>query len=123
MRSREASEKPEAKKPAKKDAPKKAEPVAKNGVLAGSIDLSAIMTEKSMRMQGGNKVVVRVLPSASKHVIAKAVEQLFGVKVLSVTTLISHPKIRRRGITSGLTPKVKKAYVTVDDISKLNVAP
>jgi|SRR3989344_3896147 len=96
---------------------------AHNVVLAGEIGLSVILSERSIAQQAGQTLVVRVLPHATKPVIAKAVEGLFGVKVLSVRTSRLHPKRRQRGTTIGRTQHWKKAYVTVDDISKLNVAP
>lgn len=92
-------------------------------VMAGDIGLSVVLSEKSIAQQASQTVVVKVVPSASKQQIAGAVEDLFAVKVLSVRTMKNHPKIRRRGMTAGLTNNWKKAYVTVDDISKLNVAP
>lgn len=108
--------------PAKKEAKKDAVALGSHA-LAGAIELTAIMTEKSMAAQSQQKLVVRVAPTATKQAIAAAVEQLFGVKVLAVRTLKNHPKIRRRGVSVGRTVNLKKAYVTVDDISKLNVVP
>lgn len=113
----------------KKAAAKKAEkaPEVKAPVMAtisaGMLGLSVVLSEKSIAQQAGNVLVVRVKPEASKPEIAKAIEQLFSVKVLSVRTSRIHPKRRQRGVTIGRTQNAKKAYVTVDDISKLNVAP
>jgi len=120
-----------AKKPARQTAnPSDSQPQAKKQtatgtsvVLAGEIGLSVVLSERSIAQQAGQTLVVRVLPFASKPVIAKAVEGMFGVKVLSVRTSRLHPKRRQRGTTIGRTQHWKKAYVTVDDISKLNVAP
>ena len=117
---KEAKAAPAAKQPKKAE---KKQPVAQNNLLSGAINLSVIVSEKAIRQQAGQTLVVQVTPKASKGEIAAAVEQLFRVKVLSVRTLRQHPKIRRRGVTQGKTMEVKKAYVTVDDISKLNVAP
>jgi large subunit ribosomal protein L23 len=117
------------KQAAKKSAAKKAKPaeakkaVSVSIVPAGQMGLSVVLSEKSIAQQIGNVVVVRVKPSASKPAIASAVEQLFSVNVLSVRTSRVHPKRRQRGTTIGRTQHWKKAYVTVDDISKLNVAP
>lgn len=112
-----APKKTAAKKTAKKTT------TSGNAILAGKIELTAIMTEKSIASQANKTIMVKVIKTASKYDIANAVEGLFGVKVTSVRTMISHPKIRRRGTSVGKTNVFKKAYVTVDDISKLNTAP
>lgn len=92
-------------------------------VRAGEMALSLIVSEKSMAAQASQTLVARVNPSVSKTNIATAIEEMFGVKVMSVRTSTSHPKIRRRGASEGKTRRWKKAYITVDDISKINVAP
>jgi large subunit ribosomal protein L23 len=115
------AKKAEAKKVSQEPAVAKAKAGAQGA--AGAIQLTAIMTEKSMAAQAQQKLVVRVIPTATKAQIAAAIEQLFGVKVLGVRTARNHPKIRRRGVSVGRTVNLKKAYVTVDDLSKLNVAP
>lgn len=92
----------------------------KFSVLAGALQVHAVLSEKSMAAQAKNVLVVRVATMASKHDIARAVAEMFGVKVMSVRTANLHPKNRRRGVTSGRTKQWKKAYVTVDDISKVN---
>ncbi|MBI3251281.1 MAG: 50S ribosomal protein L23 [Candidatus Andersenbacteria bacterium] len=112
-----------AKKPDSQPKIKQEAAAANNVVLAGEIGLSVILSERSISQQAGQTLVVRVLPHATKPVIAKAVEGLFRVKVLSVRTSRLHPKRRQRGTTIGRTQHWKKAYVTVDDISKLHVAP
>lgn len=118
------------KKAAKSGVSKKAEksaeskkPAATYSVRAGEMALSLIVSEKSMAAQANQTLVARVNPSASKLNIATAIEEMFGVKVVSVRTSTSHPKIRRRGMSEGKTRRWKKAYITVDDISKINVAP
>lgn len=94
-----------------------------NLVVAGTIGLSVVLSEKSIAQQVGNVLVVKVKPEASKSQIAGAVQSLFGVKVLAVRTTKVRPKRRQRGMTIGRTKHMKKAYVKVDDISKINVAP
>lgn len=87
---------------------------------AATINMAAILTEKSVQQQGDNTIVVRVLPSASKIQIMRAVKEQFGVEALSVRTMNVRPKIRRRGRTAGFGKSWKKAYITVDNIQKLN---
>lgn len=98
-------------------------PAATYSVRAGEMALSLIVSEKSMAAQANQTLVARVNPSASKTAIAAAIEEMFGVKVMAVRTSTSHPKIRRRGLSEGKTRRWKKAYITVDDLSKINVAP
>ncbi|MBI3255549.1 MAG: 50S ribosomal protein L23 [Candidatus Andersenbacteria bacterium] len=107
--------------PEAKEAPKKTSTM--NLVAAGTIGLSVVLSEKSIAQQAGNVLVVKVKPAATKSQIAGAVQSLFGVKVLAVRTTKVYPKRRQRGITAGRTKHMKKAYVKVDDISKINVAP
>ena len=55
---------------------------------------------------------------ANKFEIKKAVEEIFGVQVDSVNTLIHKGKEKRQGYTSGRTAKVKKAVITLKEDSK-----
>ena len=73
-----------------------------------------IVTEKSsMDMQEG-KYTFEVSPKATKIEIAKAVEELFEVKVLKVNTISVNGKDKRVGATHGKTSDWKKAIVTID---------
>lgn len=102
-------------------APKKG--VGMNVMAAGEIGMSVVLSEKSIGQQSGNVLVVKVKPEATKSQIARAVQDVFGVKVMGVRTTKVHAKTRQRGITIGRTKHMKKAYVKVNDISKINVAP
>ena len=93
------------------------------GQVAGGIGLTLLLSEKSMKEQAGSVVAFRVKPGASKQQIAAAVHEQYGVKALDVRTMRYLPKSRRRGNTEGGTRYWKKAYVKVDDIQKINVAP
>lgn len=55
--------------------------------------------------------VFRVLLDASKREIKDAVEQLFNVKVESVTTSIARGKVKRAAAGYGRRSNFKKAYV------------
>lgn len=87
-------------------------------MLARTIDLTVMLTEKSLRNQERNTVVFRVRPFASKIHIFAAIKEQYGVQARSIRTAHVRPKLRRRGQTGGLTPEWKKAYVKVDDVSK-----
>ena len=76
------------------------------------IVIRPMITEKSTRMQeGSNQVVFRVAKDANKVEIRKAVEQLFGVRVVAVKTQRTPSRSRRVGQNVGRRPSWKKAIV------------
>ena len=77
-----------------------------------------ILTEKSYDYIAHHIYTFEVAKNANKVEIAKAVEELFGVKVESVHTVNKLGKIKRQGLHSGRTPEIKKAYVTLKKDSK-----
>jgi large subunit ribosomal protein L23 len=60
------------------------------------------------------KYTFKVAKKATKIDVRNAVEKLFGVKVLDVTTMNVKGKPKRQGATSGKTSDWKKAIVTID---------
>ena len=70
-----------------------------------------IITEKSAMMEAENKYAFKVDPRANKTEIKQAIESIFKVKVVSITTTNSHPKKRRVGKYTGYADKYKKAIV------------
>ena len=82
---------------------------------------SPVITEKSSMASEHNQVVFNVLASASKPEIKKAVEALFSVKVKAVNTLNRKGKVKRfRGFV-GKQSDVKKAIVTLQEGSTIDV--
>ena len=77
-----------------------------------------IITEQSMAETEAKKYTFEVAKSANKIEIAKAVEELFGVKVQKVNTLNVRGKFRRQGRYEGYTRAWKKAVVTLTEGSK-----
>lgn len=77
-----------------------------------------LITEKSMDSIGSKCYAFEVMKSATKPEIAKAVEEMFGVKVASVNTLIVKKKPKRVGYHAGFTSEWKKAVVTLTEDSK-----
>ena len=77
--------------------------------------LEPVVSEKSFRLLEQNVYTFKVHPTCSKPEIAKAVEAVFDVKVLSVNTLRRKGKrIRnRRRLTYGRRPETKRAMVTL----------
>ena len=86
--------------------------------LAQDIILRPIITENSMDGIADRKYTFEVAKDANKIEIAKAVEELFGVKVAKVNTINVDGKLRRYGRFEGFTPSKKKAIVTLTEDSK-----
>ena len=80
-------------------------------MAAQDIIIRPIITEKSMIGATEKK-------KANKIEIAKAVEEIFGVKVAKVNTLNVRGRLRRQGRHQGYTRAWKKAYVTLTQDSK-----
>lgn len=78
-----------------------------------------IITEQSMSETEFKKYTFEVDKRANKIVIAKAIEEIFGVKVKKVNTLNMQGKEKRTGrYPSGRRPSWKKAMVTLTEESK-----
>lgn len=88
-------------------------------VEAEKIILRPIISEKSYSQIDHNRYTFEVAPGAHKTMIAQAVEQLFSVKVVDVSTMHVHPKPKRRGISRGRTAAWKKAVVTLQPGDKI----
>lgn len=85
---------------------------------AQDIIIKPIITERSMENIALKKYTFRVDKASNKIEIAKAVETLFGVKVLKVNTLIVKGHYKRQGRSEGYTSDWKKAIVTLTESSK-----
>ena len=78
-----------------------------------------IITEQSMAETEAKKYTFEVAKSANKIEIAKAVEEIFGVKVIRVTTTTVGGKKKRTGAyPQGYTKTWKKAVVKLSQDSK-----
>ena len=83
------------------------------------IIIAPVITEKSMAGIATKKYTFKVACDANKIEIAKAVEEIFGVKVIKVNTLNVTGKLKRTGrYPAGRRPSWKKAVVTLSDDSK-----
>ena len=85
---------------------------------AHDIILKPVITEASMQGIANKKYTFQVAKDANKIEIAKAVVELFGVKVAKVNTINVNGKYRRQGIKGGYTPDWKKAIETLTEDSK-----
>ncbi|CDC11677.1 MAG: 50S ribosomal protein L23 [Clostridium sp.] len=86
--------------------------------IAQDIILRPVITENSMDGIADRKYTFEVAKDANKIEIAKAVEELFGVKVSKVNTINVDGKLRRYGRFEGYTASRKKAIVTLTEDSK-----
>ena len=86
--------------------------------IAQDIILRPGITENSMDGIADRKYTFEVAKDANKIEIAKAVEELFGVKVSKVNTINVDGKLRRYGRFEGYTASRKKAIVTLTEDSK-----
>jgi large subunit ribosomal protein L23 len=83
--------------------------------------IKPILTEKQTAISEKfpNRYGFRVVPSANKVEIKKAVEELYGVTVKSVNTINYSGKRKSRytktGVIKGKTPAFKKAIITLKE--------
>ncbi|MDI6829278.1 MAG: 50S ribosomal protein L23 [Armatimonadota bacterium] len=81
-----------------------------------------IMTEKSIAGADQRKYTFRVNRRANKIEIARAIEQIFNVKVQDVNTINVRGKKKRLGrYPEGKTPDWKKAIVTLKPGYKIEI--
>ena len=80
---------------------------------------SPYITEKATSVASMNKVVFKVDLSASKSEIKKAVEDLFDVKVDSVTTSTQKGKTKRNRFGIYKRSNYKKAFVSLKEGSEI----
>ena len=83
------------------------------------IIIRPVITEHSYDQMEKNTYTFEVAKDANKIEIAKAVEEIFGVKVAKVNTLNMQGKAKRTGrFPAGRRANWKKAMVTLTEDSK-----
>ena len=85
---------------------------------ARDIILAPVVTEKSVAALADKKYTSKVAEEANKIEVARAVAEIFGVKVAKVNTISMKGRKRRQGRNEGYTPSWKKAVVTLTPDSK-----
>ena len=78
---------------------------------ARDIIIRPLITEKSTTLMAEGKYVFEVAKAANKIEIAKAISQIFKVKVASVNTINVEGKVKRMGRSIGKRSDYKKAIV------------
>ena len=88
-------------------------------MTAYDIILKPVITERSMMGSAEKKYTFFVHPDANKIQVAKAVEEIFEVKVAKVNTVNYDGKVKRQGYgRPGRRAAYKKATVTLTEDSK-----
>ena len=78
-----------------------------------------IITEQSMEQTEMKRYTFEVAKTANKIEVAKAIEEIFGVKVSKVNTVRMQGKVKRTGAyPAGRRAAYKKAIVTLTADSK-----
>ena len=77
--------------------------------------LRPIISEQSYDLINENRYTFEVARKANKFEIRDAVEEIFGVTVLKVNTMVVKGKPKRVRTAKGLTRTWKKAIVTIAD--------
>jgi large subunit ribosomal protein L23 len=124
----------EEKKPQKKLEPKaevkkpeikmpKTKKTTKTSSVAWKVLESPHVTEKASDLTAKNEYVFKVTKRSNKIEIAKAVEDLYGVKVDTVRVINVRPKKRRMGRTIGTKKGYKKAIVKLHKGQEIEVLP
>lgn len=81
-----------------------------------------VVTEKSANIaQEQGKYVFKVDPKANKTEIKQAIEKIFKVKVVDISTINEKPKKKRVGRYSGLSNRSKKAIVKIADGQTIDI--
>jgi large subunit ribosomal protein L23 len=83
--------------------------------------LSPVITEKATKLTEANQVVFRVPLLATKPAIAKAVEELFKVKVKAVNTVTVKGKNKAFRGTRFKRSDFKKAIVTLEEGHQIDI--
>lgn len=80
-----------------------------------------LRTEKGSALLPLNKYIFWVARNSNKLTIKKAIEDIYKVKVESVNTAVVRGKMRRVRYAAGMTSTWKKAIVTLEKGSKIDV--
>ena len=92
-----------------------------SGLDAYDVIIAPVITEKASAVSEANQVVFKVRRDATKPEIKAAIEQLFGVTVVAVNTLVRKGKTKHfRGI-KGKQQDVKKAIIRLAEGDKIDV--
>jgi large subunit ribosomal protein L23 len=92
-----------------------------SALSAYDVIITPVITEKATAVSESNQVVFKVRRDATKPEIKAAVEQLFGVKVLAVNTILRKGKTKTFRGMKGKQQDVKIAIVRLAEGDKIDV--
>ena len=94
--------------------------VIKNETLLSTL-VEPHVTEKTMKMSGNNIHVFKIDMSATKADVAKACELLYGVKPVSVKTMIYKPVAKKNMRGVKVKKRYKKALVRLPESANIDI--
>ncbi|MGI6361298.1 MAG: 50S ribosomal protein L23 [Bacillota bacterium] len=80
-----------------------------------------MVSEKSMILMEENKYAFIVAKDANKIEIKRAIEKIFDVSVINVTTRNQRGKLKRMGRYQGYCPDTKRAIVTLKEGDSIQI--
>jgi len=83
--------------------------------------LKPVVSEKSFQQAAQKKYTFLVSKSSNKNQIKDEIERVFKVKILSINTFNTIGKTKKTKGVVGARSSLKKAIVTVDDKSKIDL--
>ena len=86
--------------------------------FAHDIIIRPVISEQSMEQMENRTYTFEVKINANKIQIAKAIEEIFGVKVEKVNTIRMQGKMKRMGAHEGRRASYKKAMIKLTEDSK-----
>ena len=90
-------------------------------MTAHEIIIRPIVSEASFDKMEQNKYTFEVAKDANKYQIKDAIQEIFGVHVVRVNTLIVKPKTKRVRYVAGKTRSWKKAVITLAEGETIEV--
>ena len=90
-------------------------------LTARDVLISPVVSEKSYAQIEDRRYSFKVHPDAHKTQIRQAVEEVFGVKVVSVNVSKVQSKPKRRGLSRGRKPGWKKAIVQLSQGDEIQI--
>ncbi|MPZ89744.1 MAG: 50S ribosomal protein L23 [Nitriliruptorales bacterium] len=83
--------------------------------------LAPVVSEKSYALLDEGRYTFIVHPDTNKTEIKQAVQEIFGVQVVSVNTLNRKGKTKRFGLTYGKRKDTKRAVVTLAEGETIDI--
>ncbi|MBI2623940.1 50S ribosomal protein L23 [Candidatus Parcubacteria bacterium] len=93
----------------------------KSSELASRVLVRPHVTEKATAAGSRRQYIFVVDRRSTKPEIRRAVEDVYGISVVSVQVLNTPGKIRRRGRITGRTPGLRKAVITLAEGQNIDV--